>query len=91
MATIRFFTRTITKDKNLLVPIYVRIKSGRKVDIVSKADILIKPENWSNETQKANQRADVFKFYSGEFRDEQKGRKKFIKKSVQLFPDSLSS
>ena len=84
MATIRFFTRTITKDKNLLVPIYVRIKSGRKVDIVSKADILIKPENWSNETQKANQRADVFKFYSGEFRDEQKGRKKFNDRITEL-------
>src|ERR1035437_1922189 len=77
MATIRFFTRTITKNKNALVPIYVRIKSGRKIDIVSKADILIKPENWSNETQKANQRADVFKFYSGESKNEQKGRQKF--------------
>src|ERR1035437_5031877 len=77
MATIRFFTRTITKNKNALVPIHVRIKSGRKIDIVSKADILIKPENWSNETQKANQRADVFKFYSGESKNEQKGRQKF--------------
>ncbi len=84
MATIRFFTRTITKDKNALVPIYVRIKSGRKVDIVSKADILIKPENWSNETQKANQRADVFKFYSGEYRDEQNGRKKFNDRITEL-------
>ena len=61
MATVRFFTRTITKDKNALVPIYVRLKSGRKVDYVCKADILIKPDNWSNETQQARQRADVFK------------------------------
>lgn len=84
MATIRFFTRTITKDKNALVPIYVRLKSGRKIDIVSKADILIKPENWSNETQKANQRADVFKFISGESKDEQKGRQKFNDKITLL-------
>jgi integrase len=84
MATIRFFTRTITKDKNALVPIYVRLKSGRKIDIVSKADILIKPENWSNETQKANQRADVFKFISGESKNEQKGRQKFNDKITEL-------
>jgi len=84
MATIRFFTRTITKDKNALVPIYVRLKSGRKTDIVSKTDILIKPENWSNETQKANQRADVFKFISGESKDEQKGRQKFNDKITEL-------
>lgn len=84
MATIRFFTRTITKDKNALVPIYVRIKSGRKIDIVCKTDILIKPDNWSNETQKANQRADLFKFYSGESKDEQKGRQKFNEKIAAL-------
>lgn len=84
MATIRFFTRTITKDKNALVPIYVRIKSGRKIDIVCKTDILIKPDNWSNETQKANQRADLFKFYSGESKDEQKGRQKFNEKITSL-------
>jgi integrase len=84
MATIRFFTRTITKDKNALVPIYVRIKSGRKIDIVCKTGILIKPDNWSNETQKANQRADLFKFYSGESKDEQKGRQKFNEKITAL-------
>jgi integrase len=84
MATIKFFTRTITKDKNALVPIYVRIKSGRKIDLVCKADLLIKPENWSNETQKANQRADAFKFYSGDSKDEQKGRQKFNEKITEL-------
>jgi len=84
MATIRFFTRTITKDKNALVPIYVRLKSGRKVDLVNKADILIKPDNWSNETQKANQRADLFKFIAGESKDEQKGRQKFNDKISEL-------
>jgi integrase len=75
MATVKFFTRTITKDKNALVPIYVRVKSGRKVDLVSKADILIKPENWSNETQQARQRADVFKSKTGQV--EQTGRQNF--------------
>jgi integrase len=84
MATIKFFTRTITKDKNALVPIYVRLKSGRKIDHVCKADILIKPDNWSNETQKANQRADVFKFFAGESKDEQKGRQKFNDKITEL-------
>jgi len=84
MSTIRLFTRTITKDKNTLVPIYVRIKSGRKIDLVCKTDIMIKPENWSNETQKANQRADVFKYLSGENKDEQKGRHNFNEKIVEL-------
>jgi integrase len=84
MATIRFFTRTITKDKNSLVPIYVRLKSGRKIDLECKADILIKPDNWSNETQKANQRADIFKFIAGELKDEQKGRQKFNDKITEL-------
>lgn len=84
MARIHFFTRTITKDKNALVPIYVRLKSGRKIDLCCKADILIKSENWSNETQKANQRADVFKFISGESKDEQKGRQKFNDKITVL-------
>ena len=62
MAKIHFFTRTITKDKNSMVPIYVRLKSGREIDIVSKADVLVKPDNWSNDEQKAKQRADVHKF-----------------------------
>jgi len=84
MATIRFFTRTITKDKNSLVPIYVRIKYGRKVDLVNKVDILIKPDNWSNDTQQARQRADVFKFIAGESKDEQKGRQKFNDKITEL-------
>jgi hypothetical protein len=75
MATIRFFTRTITKDKNTLVPIYIRLKHGRKIDIVCKSDIYIKPENWSNETQQARQRADIFKFKTG--KSESSGRKKF--------------
>jgi integrase len=64
MAKIHFFTRTITKDKNSLVPIYVRLKSGRKIDLCCKADLLIKPDNWSNETQQARQRANGFKIKS---------------------------
>lgn len=62
MAKIHFFTRTISKDKNIMVPIYVRLKSGREIDIVCKADVLVKPDNWSNDEQKAKQRADVHKF-----------------------------
>jgi integrase len=82
MATIRFFIRTITKDKNALVPIYVRLKSGRGIDLVCKADILTKPDNWSNETQQARQRADVFKFKTGEL--EKTGRQNFNDKIIGL-------
>jgi len=82
MATIRFFTRTLTNDKNTLASIYVRLKSGRKIDLVCKADILIKPDNWSNETQSAKQRADVFKFNAGE--SEETGRQKFNEKFTKL-------
>lgn len=62
MATVRFFTRTITKDKNALVPIYVRLRAGRKIDVCCKTDILVKPESWSNDTQQARQRAEIFKY-----------------------------
>lgn len=82
MATIRFFTRTITKDKNALVPIYVRLRYGRNVDLVCKADILINPINWSNEKQQAKQRADVFKFITKE--SEEKGRQKFNNNIINL-------
>ena len=78
MATIRFFTRTNNKDKNALASIYVRIRYGRRIDLECKADILIKSDNWSNETQQARQRADVFKFISGN--DEKTGRQKFNNK-----------
>jgi integrase len=84
MATIRFFTRTITKDKNVLTPIYVRLKSGRKIDFTCKADIWIKPDNWSNETQQAKQRADLFRFKSGESENEKTGRQKFNDKIAAL-------
>ena len=82
MATIRFFIRTITKDKNALVPIYVRLKSGRKIDITVKADILTKPDNWSNETQQARQRADTFHHKAGN--TDETGRKAFNDKIAGL-------
>lgn len=84
MASIKFFTRTITNDKKALVPIYIRVIKGRGIDLVSKADILIKSGNWSNKTQQAAQKADVFKFFSGESYDEQKGRQKFNNEIVKL-------
>src|SRR5664280_2010935 len=64
MAKIHFFTQTVTTDKNALVPIYVRLKWGQKIDVVCKADILTKPDNWSNETEQARQRSDGFKIKS---------------------------
>jgi len=82
MATIRFFTRTTTKDKNALVPIYVRLRSGRGIDFTCKTDILIKPDNWSNETQQARQRADTFKHKVAD--TEATGRKIFNDKIVEL-------
>jgi integrase len=62
MAKIKFFTRSISKDRNALVPIYVRVKVGSKIDITCKADILVKADNWSNDTQQSRQRADSHKF-----------------------------
>jgi len=82
MATIKFFTRTITSNRNSLVPIYVRLQSGRKTDITVKADMLIKPDNWSNETQQARQRADVFMHKSGN--SEATGRQAFNDKIAGL-------
>lgn len=57
------------------MPVYVRLKYGRKIDLVCKADLLIKPDSWSNETQQARQRAEVFKGKSGN--EEIKGRPEF--------------
>lgn len=84
MATTRFFTKTITQKKNALVPIYVRLRSGRKIDITVKADILIKPENWSNQTQKAKQKADIFLFKTGEANKENNGRQSFNDTIIDL-------
>jgi len=82
MATIRFFIRTVTTDRNALVPIWVRLRSGRAVDIECKTDILIKPDNWSKETQLARQRADVFNHKAGSIEDS--GRKSFNDKITAL-------
>jgi len=82
MATINFFTRTITKSKNALVPVYVRIVSGRAVDLTVKTDILVKPESWSNETQQARQRAEIFKYYGAG--EQETGQTKFNRKINDL-------
>jgi integrase len=82
MATIRFFTRTVTTDKNALVPIWVRLRSGRAIDIECKADLLIKLDNWSDETQLGRQRADVFNHKAGNI--EASGRKAFNDKIAGL-------
>lgn len=73
MATINFLIRTVAENKNSLVPIYVRLRHGVKINIVCKTDIYLKPENWSNETQQARQRADKHDFKIGE--NQQTGRK----------------
>jgi integrase len=75
MATINFITRTVAKKKNSLVPVYVRLRAGRKVSLVCKADIFVKPENWSQETQHARQRADLHAFKTA--KEQQTGRKNF--------------
>lgn len=82
MATIRFFTKTITKDKNALVPVYVRLRYGREIDFTVKTEILTKPDNWSNDTQQARQRADTFNHKAGEA--EATGRKAFNDKITGL-------
>lgn len=82
MAKIRFFTRTISKDKNSLVPVFVRVRIGSKIDITCKADILVKPENWSNETQQSRQRADLHKFKFAT--TEESGRDKLNEKVAGL-------
>ncbi len=66
MATVNFLTRATTKKKSVLVPIYVRVRAGRAIDITCKTDILVKPESWSNETQQARQRAEIFRYQEDE-------------------------
>lgn len=78
MAGIRFFIKTKTKNKNALVPIYVRVYSGRKIDLLAKADILVKPDNWSNKAQQARrvaERDDAMEYKFGE--QDQAGRRTF--------------
>lgn len=68
--------------------------------LVCKVDILIKPDNWSNETQQARQRADVFKFKTGEsdnsgrqnFNDKITGLRAFIESNLeQTHQEDLTS
>jgi integrase len=65
-----------------MVPIYVRLKSGREIDIVCKIDVLVKPDNWSNDEQKAKQRADVHKFKYADI--EEAGKRNLNDKIVGL-------
>jgi integrase len=84
MAKITFFTRTQTTDKNALVPVYIRVRLGRKVDQWCKSGLLINHLLWSNDTQQAKQKADVFKFLAGDSKNEDQGRKKFNDKVTEL-------
>jgi integrase len=77
MATIKLFTKTVSKDKLALVPIYIRIRYGRGIDIVQKTGFNIKAENWSNENQQPRRKADIFEFKSGNSDHKETGRQNF--------------
>jgi integrase len=49
MATLKFFLRSKTKKSNL-VPIYARLRAGRKTDQFAKTGYLIIPEYWNEKT-----------------------------------------
>ena len=59
MATIKLFIRPSTKKKDKPVNIYVRFKSGAKIDQTALSTLLVLKGNWSNETQTIRQRADI--------------------------------
>lgn len=68
-----------------MVPIYVRLYSGRKVDLLCKADILVRPDTWSNKLQQARrvaERDDNMKYQSGD--NLMAGRQKFIQQISAL-------
>jgi len=77
MATIKLFTRSVSKNKDALVPIYIRIRYGRGIDIVCQTGFQIKAVNWSNETQQSRRKADVFEFNTGGSQNMESGRLKF--------------
>lgn len=57
MATLKFLTRTSGKvDK--LVPIYIRLKAGKEVDLRVKSGIQIKPEHFDNSKGVIRYKAD---------------------------------
>lgn len=78
MPNIRFFTRTISKDRDKMVPVYVRLYDGRKTDLLCKSGLHVNPDTWSNKLQKSRrvaQRDDTMKFLLGINPEE--GRQKF--------------
>ncbi len=68
---------SVSKNKDALVPIYIRIRYGRGTDIVCQTGFQIKAVNWSNETQQSRRRADVFEFNTGGSQNMESGRLKF--------------
>jgi len=72
MATLNYFTRTNSKGK--LSPVYCRLKSGRNIDLTVKTGLKIKPEYFSNKSQKIRDVAEM----------DEKKKNKFEKKLRKL-------
>jgi len=50
MATIKYFTRTSAKYGKL-IPVYCRLRSGRKVDMTAKSGIMVQPDHFNNTSE----------------------------------------
>jgi len=57
MATIKYFTKTISK-KGKLVPVYCRLRSGRSIDLTAKSGVQVQPDHFNNNTGAMRQVAE---------------------------------
>ena len=53
MATINYF---VSGKKRKTVPVYVRLSSGKGIDLINKTGVEVDPSRWSNKTQTIKQR-----------------------------------
>jgi len=74
MPKIKFFIRTTNKKDP--ANIYVRFIDGRQIDLTAKTNLIVLPENWSNEAQNVRNKASFTD--KDDFRTKLKKLRRFI-------------
>jgi len=80
MATLSFICKS--KNSDSLATIYLRLRSGREIDITVPTYLTVNPKNWSNKTQSYKQRMNTPNFDKEAQEIELREIKEFIAKSL---------
>lgn len=80
MATLSFLCKSKTID--ILAPIYLRLRSGRTIDITIQTYLTVVPKNWSNKTQSYKQRMSTPTFDKEAQEAELRNIKEYVAKAL---------